>query len=1131
MSKDYENLMDSLTNTPYLDTPLEYFKILDDDVEAGSLRQQLAGGGTVRQNFAEKGSAKIEFDISTELPKQKGSLLLNSRGTFYTANLFTKEGERLNKTFGIREYGDLESAKKAGEAFLEANAKVDSVAIKRGDIVRSFLNYLNNVGEFDGEEKLAPELKKYLSSDPNQIYAEVNNTFKGWREGKFEVAGVDRENIPKEYKKIIDEWRPQTTSKRSVARKNQLVFLDQLNDNTELSVDKAKKLFNKEFTNTPYWGLKTFDQRVNQLTRLKNEGKIPSNAAGTMFKNYGIEKGDRSTWLKRAMGQQFGGNYERLIKAGDVLTKEGKVKDAKRLYNAAEKFFGSGGIFTQLDGNAEHPLSVIYGNKTDSLLKIDSLVKGDLNQFKRVLFDTPLKKLVAEYNSPNVSAARQQEIKAMANARKNFLNFLTSGSFDKGIVSPVEFEFGNTFKVKSNVIPIDKLPDGYDFGQFVTKGEGYRNALIKYGKDFNLMTKKDFVNRKGISDENILKNLQILQDKFDLSKDEQKMLKEVMQGLKGSGTTLKSFAGVDDDTLNVIRKGLGKMSKGLRKVASSPLGRYGIIPVTAVDLALNIPIAAIDLYKGVPLKEVGGNFIYQDVLEDVNPFKGESGKGLVIPGTTERSWYEQNYPEALPLYDLEKSRDELRDSAEFFARTDPRKIEANPDTFKQKQKRFEEQKELYLDQYEKFMSKDPKELLKISQVSEQADIARQKLMDTPYLERNGSSQKQTKDNFFGTTIPTEQFVQNPVLNFDKGGRVGYQEAGLVEKLGRGAQALDPRNVPYYAAKGLKGLGSGVEMAVKFPAAAGAAIGESLQKKPTMETLQKFGEAMAPTATDYLSKKFGLEDLIQEKEKELLEKRPGAVTVGNIIELGAELVPPATGYLKLIEDSSSKLYKVIRDGQAGKKVDPKDVEEVLELLSDKGVSRRDFLSIVGGTSIYALAKHIGIVDAVKISQKIKPVRMLSKSTTKMPEWFPSMIEKVLDDTGNSIFKQIDEDAVLITNKEMPGIEITKYDNGRLEVLGENNYGAKYYIEYDPAKYLDDGTYFPGDFSATDTRFYSLGPDDYTKENEIVDQVDDIFGGTDKMREYATGQKKKKLTSGEKEAIEAELRAESFTDEID
>jgi hypothetical protein len=52
---------------------------------------------------------------------------------------------------------------------------------------------------------------------------------------------------------------------------------------------------------------------------------------------------------------------------------------------------------------------------------------------------------------------------------------------------------------------------------------------------------------------------------------------------------------------------------------------------------------------------------------------------------------------------------------------------------------------------------------------------------------------------------------------------------------------------------------------------------------------------------------------------------------------------------MLEDGSSKLYKVIRDGQAGKKVDPKDIDEVLELLSDKGVERRDFMAVVGGTS--------------------------------------------------------------------------------------------------------------------------------------------------------------------------------------
>jgi hypothetical protein len=68
MSKDYENLMDSLTNTRYLDTPLEYFKILDDDVEEGSLRQQLAGGGVVtRQNFSTKG--KVSSPTQSKLDK------------------------------------------------------------------------------------------------------------------------------------------------------------------------------------------------------------------------------------------------------------------------------------------------------------------------------------------------------------------------------------------------------------------------------------------------------------------------------------------------------------------------------------------------------------------------------------------------------------------------------------------------------------------------------------------------------------------------------------------------------------------------------------------------------------------------------------------------------------------------------------------------------------------------------------------------------------------------------------------------------------------------------------------------------------------------------------------------------
>jgi hypothetical protein len=772
MSKDYEDLMDSLTNTPYLDTPLEYFKILDDDVEAGSLRQQLAGGGTVRQNFAEKGAAKIEFETPLELPTKKGSVLLNPKGTLYTVTVYPDEGERIVKTFGIKEYGNLKEAKTAANAFLESNKFVDSAAARKGDVVRSFLNHLSNVGEFDGEEKMGPVLEKYRSSHPDHVFEQINTDFRNWQKGKFEVEGIDRNKIPKEYKNMIDNWSPQSVGPRSAVRSLQLNYLDKLNNNTELSVDQAKKEFNKEFRNRPYWSLNTFDQRVNQLTRLKNEGKIPSNADGTKFKDYGVTKGERSPWLKQAMGQQFGGNYERFIKAGDVLTKEGKVKDAQRVYSAAEKFFGSDGIFTKLPGNAEHPLSTSYGG-TDNLLKVDSLVEGDLNQFKKVVFDTPLKRLVTEYNSPNVSPARQEEIKAIANSRKNFLNYLTSGSIEKGIVSPVEFKFGDTFEVISTAKPIDKFPKNYDFGTFVTKGQGYTEAFKKFGSDFDLTTKEGFITRKGISDSRILDNLKYLKEELKVPKGEQQMIAQALADLeKVSGVKLKSFSGMDEDTLKALRKGLGKVSKSLRTLAASPVGKYGLLPITALDLAINVPIAAIDVYKGVPLKEIAGTLTWQDLIEDYNPIRGETGKGIIIPGTTERSWFEQSgFKDALPLYDLQNSYENLRSGAEGLAKIDPRKAELYPEVYKKQKQMFEKQKEEYQKEYDKLFNRPEEEVFKIGAAHEEALKARQAELDKPYF--NNTETKPMTYNAFGVTVPVDEITKNVRLDFKVGGRVGF----------------------------------------------------------------------------------------------------------------------------------------------------------------------------------------------------------------------------------------------------------------------------------------------------------------------------------------------------------------------
>jgi hypothetical protein len=1097
MSKDYENLMDSLTNTPYLDTPLEYFKILDDDVEEGSLRQQLAGGGVVtRQNFATKAIAKAgpEKIYNVEQSMRQAIENFNKNPKWITQKeLYSSIQDEL-KNIGIKDYKafnyKLTSLKKEIPDFPE----LDSRQIK----VDKFINNLfENAENIDG--------KKYLKTPFAKMAKEIDIT----QDDFTRLLKNSNQFNYKEVKPLLDKFR--SSYSLQVNYKNK-----------ELPVSEV------------------FDMANNKI-ELPN----PRTDQQKIF-HFAIRHQNATTPENRLI-QFFDINTNQPVDPEKVINYDSKVyfkyRDNPNKQFKKEKFTfeGTGKDINEIDLETQarkHPLFKEFFERVDERENMKTREVIHPKTKKPTMFRLVAGELYEK------GAGYKSSYKTFPYEIDH--SDLQKNPFNKLRIMPKRVNQAAGL-IKRNLMPDEYLKKiGYDY---------YANLSIDDLINKELKLADEVINQGrvlktpySIANERYAQNQQakVFKNKLNLPDEEAKDVQRILSEFSDTGIKFNTFTGLPEGKLRSIYKGLKNASNTVK--AAKQYGVAGatfFIPLTITDALLNLPIVAIDTIRGVPAAEMAGTVGLQDFVKDIT--------GVAIPGTTEEQFYEK-YKEAKPIYELEKSLEDWKDTYEQYAPFEiskdgkrsgvflPAKYKTYPELEKKGIERTLKKEKAYDVQKQKVENMPKKELEVSAKSFAQAKTDREDLLKQNREARvelynrvknlfSAQAEESEPIGVYGNQIETGQITGNIPQYYETGGRVGYQEAGLVEKLGRGAQALDPRNVPYYAAKGLKGLGSGVEMAVKFPAAAGAAIGESLQKKPTMETLQKFGEAMAPTATNYLSKKFGLEDLIQEKEKELLEKRPGAVTVGNIIELGAELVPPATGYLKLIEDSSSKLYKVIRDGQAGKKVDPKDVEEVLELLSDKGVSRRDFLSIVGGTSIYALAKHIGIVDAVKISQKIKPVRMLSKSTTKMPEWFPSMIEKVLDDTGNSIFKQIDEDAVLITNKEMPGIEITKYDNGRLEVLGENNYGAKYYIEYDPAKYLDDGNYFPGDFSATDTRFYSFGPDDYTKENEIVDQVDDIFGGTDKMREYATGQKKKKLTSGEKEAIEAELRAESFTDEID
>jgi hypothetical protein len=420
--------------------------------------------------------------------------------------------ERIQQSFSFNKYGGKNKARAAAEKFYSQILKdprikqslVFGATARRNDVVKTFLNYLENNGQFDGREKLEKGLIKYRIDNIDRRFQMINKDFKEWRSGLFDVDGIDNAKARKNIE--VKNWSTNLTGERAVNKETQLKFLDDLNNQPELSLKAVKNKFNKKFKNTPGFNKKTFIQRINTLTELKRHGSAPSNADGSLTKSYGVLAGSRSRWLRDALTEnlKFNTNYNRLIRAADILQNKGETKRANRLYAAADDFFGSKGIFTKLPGNAEHPLSVIYGKKDDGLLKVDSLVRGDLNRFKNDAFDNPIKRLRTEYNKKGTSLARRNEIQTLMNNRKSFLNYLTSGSINKGIVEKVNFDFTpQKVSLTSSVTPVDELGRKFDFGQFVKKGEGFLDEFTKRGAGGNLLTAKGLAKRTMVSDTRI----------------------------------------------------------------------------------------------------------------------------------------------------------------------------------------------------------------------------------------------------------------------------------------------------------------------------------------------------------------------------------------------------------------------------------------------------------------------------------------------------------------------------------------------------------------------------------------------------------------------------------------------------
>ena len=179
-------------------------------------------------------------------------------------------------------------------------------------------------------------------------------------------------------------------------------------------------------------------------------------------------------------------------------------------------------------------------------------------------------------------------------------------------------------------------------------------------------------------------------------------------------------------------------------------------------------------------------------------------------------------------------------------------------------------------------------------------------------------------------------------------------------------------------------------------------------------------------------------------------------------------------------------------------------------------RRTFMKIMAGiASLPIFSKFIGK------SEVAKPVVKIAGTTTKMPDWFPDFVNKMMFSTGG---KKIDADLMEYTTPKLPGVKMIRGDDGQIVVEGKNAYGEPYEIVYRPPGYelVDETTgkavKTPGEFIASDTQYRRTGPemDDYDVDGVVVKDIDDILGGNaTELEGFAKGTGETKYTKGQKQ----------------
>ena len=221
--------------------------------------------------------------------------------------------------------------------------------------------------------------------------------------------------------------------------------------------------------------------------------------------------------------------------------------------------------------------------------------------------------------------------------------------------------------------------------------------------------------------------------------------------------------------------------------------------------------------------------------------------------------------------------------------------------------------------------------------------------------------------------------------------------------------IDPRNYPYYADVLVRsGLRIG-EFGARVLPATGKQKADMIQKGPFKITgsgknnyvqdytdtlpsnikgtgiFSEFLENITPTT---LEKKVGLDKLIKAEEQKQIERGStvGPKVLADTIGLGAEVTAPIFPGLKLL-NSFAKTRNLPND-KVTQKILEKEVDKVL---SERGITRREFLQATGAGATVVMAKMLGLMDvAPKAAKVVRAAPIMDNTVQGMPAWFKDAV---------------------------------------------------------------------------------------------------------------------------------------------